>query len=36
LKALGRSRIDLVPGFMRLECLDLFEAWTALPGRKPY
>jgi tRNA(Arg) A34 adenosine deaminase TadA len=36
LKALGRSRIRLVPGFMRRECLDLFEAWKALPGRESY
>jgi len=36
MKALGRSRIRLVPGFMRRECLDLFEAWMALPGRKLY
>jgi guanine deaminase len=36
LKALGRSRIRLVPGVMRAECLGLFEAWMALPGRKSY
>jgi tRNA(Arg) A34 adenosine deaminase TadA len=36
MKALGRSRIGLVPGFMRAECLDLFAGWLALPGRKFY
>jgi tRNA(Arg) A34 adenosine deaminase TadA len=36
MKALGRSRITLVPGFMRAECLELFESWMALPGRKLY
>jgi len=36
LKALGGSRIVLVPGFMRDECRELFEAWTARPGRKLY
>ena len=36
MKALGRSKIKLVPGFMRAECLDLFEAWGALPARKLY
>jgi guanine deaminase len=36
MKALGRSRIKLVPGVMRSECLDLFEAWLSLPGRKSY
>jgi guanine deaminase len=36
MKALGRSRIRLVPGFMRAECLGLFESWMARPGRKLY
>lgn len=36
MKALGRSPIRLVPGFLRRECLELFKAWRALPGRKPY
>jgi len=36
LKDLSGSRIRLVPGFMRPECLALFEAWPALPGRKLY
>jgi guanine deaminase len=34
MKALGRSRIKLVPGFLREECLELFEAWVALPEKK--
>jgi guanine deaminase len=36
LKALGRSRIVLVPGVLRAECLALFEAWTARPARTLY
>jgi guanine deaminase len=36
MKALGRSRIALVPGVLRDECLELFEAWSALPARKSY
>ena len=36
MKALGRSKIRLVPGFMRTECRELLEAWTARPGRKLY
>src|SRR5512141_705961 len=36
MKAMGRSRIRLVPGFMRAECLELFEAWLVTPGRKLY
>ncbi len=36
MRALGKSRIRLVPGFMRRECLALFEAWRALPGKKSY
>lgn len=34
LKRLGRSRIRLVGGFLRGECLSLFKSWKALP-RKP-
>jgi hypothetical protein len=36
MKALGRSRIRLVPGVMRAECLHLFAAWLALPDRELY
>jgi guanine deaminase len=36
MKTLGRSRIRLVPGFLREECLDLFKAWAARPGKKAY
>jgi guanine deaminase len=36
MKTIGRSRIVLVPGFMRAECLDLFADWLALPQRKGY
>ena len=36
IKTLGRSRIVLVPGFLRDECLALFEAWSALPDKTSY
>ena len=36
MKTLGRSRIRLVPGVLRAECLELFKAWTALPVLKLY
>lgn len=36
LKALGRSKVRIVPGFLREECLSLFKAWTVLPTRKLY
>ena len=36
LKALGKSRIRLVPGFMRSECLELFRDWSALPDKARY
>jgi guanine deaminase len=36
LKALGRSPIEIIGGFLRPECLDLFEAWNALPGKRLY
>jgi tRNA(Arg) A34 adenosine deaminase TadA len=36
MKTLGKSRIKLVPGFMRSECLVLFRAWVARPVRKLY
>lgn len=36
LKKLGRSRIRLVPGLMRDECLELFRAWVALPRKRNY
>ncbi|MCU0244098.1 MAG: nucleoside deaminase [Acidobacteria bacterium] len=36
MKELGRSRVVLVPGFLRDECLALFEAWAELPGRRSY
>jgi tRNA(Arg) A34 adenosine deaminase TadA len=36
MKALGKSRIVLVPGVLRDECRALFEAWTARPARKSY
>ncbi len=36
MKSLGKSRIRLVPAFMRRECLALFEAWRSLPAKKSY
>ncbi len=36
MKDLGRSRITLVPGFMRVECLELFESWLVLPDKASY
>ncbi len=36
LKELGRSRIRLVPGFLREEGLELFRAWAALPRKRNY
>ena len=36
MKALGGSRIRLAPGFLRDECLELFEAWRALPDATSY
>jgi guanine deaminase len=36
MKVLGRSRIRLVPGFLRAECLELFRSWLALPDKSRY
>ncbi len=36
LKTLGKSSIELVPGFMRAECARLFSDWDALPNKKLY
>ena len=36
MKAVGRSRIRLVPGFMRPECQELFDAWIDLPDKSRY
>jgi guanine deaminase len=36
MKTLGKSRIKLVPGFRRAECLELFRAWAALPDITNY
>jgi guanine deaminase len=36
LKTLGRSPVVIESGFMRTECLALFEAWNALPGKRLY
>jgi len=36
LKALGRSPIEIIGGFLRPECIELFDAWNALPGKRLY
>ena len=36
LKSLGKSEVKLVPGFMRKECLELFEKFNELPDKKLY
>jgi tRNA(Arg) A34 adenosine deaminase TadA len=36
LKILGKSRIRIVDGFLRDECLALFKSWKALPDRTIY
>jgi len=36
MKALGGSKIRLVPGFMRAECRELFDAWLVMPGKGRY
>src|SRR5512136_2070753 len=36
MKALGRSKITLVPGFRRAECLELFDSWLVLPDKRRY
>ncbi len=32
----GACIVKLVPGFMRAECLELFESWLVLPGKALY
>jgi tRNA(Arg) A34 adenosine deaminase TadA len=36
MKRLGRSQIEIIPGFMRDECLALLEEWRAIPNRRVY
>jgi len=36
LKGLGRSPVEIVPGFLREECRELLEYWRRLPGKKTY
>lgn len=36
LKALGKSRVRIVRGFMRGECLELFRRFNELPDKKLY
>jgi guanine deaminase len=36
LKSLGRSPVEIVPGFLREECQDLLRYWSRLPNKKTY
>lgn len=36
LKSLGKSKVKLVPGYMRKECLELFNKFNGLPNKKLY
>lgn len=36
LKSLGRSPVEIVPGFLREECQDLLDHWARLPGKRTY
>jgi tRNA(Arg) A34 adenosine deaminase TadA len=36
MKRLGGSQVELVGGFMRDACADLFRQWSATPGRRAY
>ncbi len=36
MKELGGSGIEIIPGFLRDECLALFEEWAQRPDRKTY
>ena len=36
LKSLGKSRVKLVPGYMRKECLELLNKFNGLPNKKLY
>ena len=36
LKRLGGSRVEIVPGRLREECVELFREWQASPGRRAY
>ena len=36
LRDLGRSGINIIPGLMKKQCVELFEQWSKLPYRKTY
>jgi guanine deaminase len=36
MKILGRSRIKLVSGILRDDCLELFREWSKFPARRSY
>ena len=36
MKSLGGSRIEVVPGVLREQCVQLFDLWKSQPGRRAY
>lgn len=36
LKSLGKSKVKIIPGYMRQECLELFERFNELPNKRLY
>lgn len=36
MKQLGKCSVDIIPGFMRTECLALLNDWRALPNKQTY
>jgi guanine deaminase len=36
LKRIGETGVEIIPDFMRDECVKLFEEWLALPGNRSY
>ncbi|MCU0665626.1 MAG: nucleoside deaminase [Candidatus Omnitrophica bacterium] len=36
MKRIGKSRVKIIRDFLREECLELFEAWNKMPGKRLY
>jgi len=36
LKSLGKSKVSVIPGYMRKECLELLKRFNGLPNKKLY
>jgi guanine deaminase len=36
LRRLGGSRVEIVSGLLREECMELLESWRQMPGAKTY